>query len=141
MSETKDTSSKYTTTEYNRSKRVEDHLKGIYSDCYHFMLPFKDFLDRKMELYKSADYKKLTMYYRGKLAGMDDCLFHELDSFRYDHSGPVMMVSRGPDGRLFGEKDNTWLEENHEYKSSMKVISVWRRSWGTDNLKIWYEGD
>lgn len=66
--------SKYAGTEYRRSQRVISRLQSIYSSVIAYRLPHTSLLEKLAELYQSSDYKRLTPYYRGYVAGLQSGL-------------------------------------------------------------------
>jgi len=46
-------------------------------------------------------------------------------------------VKIGPDGRMFGPNDDSWLDESPEYKSALNGTHVWKRAWDAGQFKPW----
>lgn len=62
--------SKYTDTEYNRFKRVESQLQSIYSSAIAFRLTADAITEKLRTMYQTADYQRLSKYYRCYIAGL-----------------------------------------------------------------------
>ena len=71
-------SSKHATTEYNRFQRVRGAVGNAYSLTIAFQSTHTALLDKLTAIYNSADYKKLSNYYRGYIAGIVDSLSAEI---------------------------------------------------------------
>jgi hypothetical protein len=121
----KDPIGKHATTEYNRFLRVRTLLNSAYADARCFYLPQSEVLAQTSHMYASADYRKLSSYYKGKIAGIAECLFSALYSCYGDCKPLLMHINTGTDGRVFPEFSDGWLNESAEYKSSMVCEHIW----------------
>jgi hypothetical protein len=61
---------KYATTEYNRQQRVTNRLRDIYARAIAYRFTADKIHDELAALYASADYKRLTRYSMGYVAGL-----------------------------------------------------------------------
>src|SRR3990167_6814000 len=74
---------RYQTTEYNRYSRVALAVHDAYSCARSFGWTHEELRSRLSErVYQTRDYAKLTPYYRGKLAGLTECLMDA--QYRHD---------------------------------------------------------
>lgn len=62
-------SSKHTTTEYNRYKRVHDRFADLFSRLVSFRQTQDWYCEERNKLMATSDYKKLTRYYLGLVNG------------------------------------------------------------------------
>lgn len=70
--------SKYTTTEYNRSRRVLSAIKNVYDSARAFHKPHDWILSELAEkVYPTTDYQRLKPYYQGYIAGYTEKLRDE----------------------------------------------------------------
>lgn len=91
-------STRYQTTEYNRSQRLLSRLRYIYSGARIFHLSHAEILrDLGEKIYSTRDYAKLTAYYVGVFHGWRSALADGL----YDHLEWRVYL----DGRLVQSKD------------------------------------
>jgi len=63
-------SSRYVTTEYNRHRRIVGRLNDIYARAIAFRVTHARILEEMSALYTLPDYKRLTTYYLGYIAGL-----------------------------------------------------------------------
>ena len=72
--------SKYQTTMYNRFNRVKRSLESYYSTTLICEPTFEKMLDSKTDYRERVrhDKDRLNMYYLGKISGIDDTLFHNI---------------------------------------------------------------
>lgn len=95
--------SRYTTTEYNRSQRIESRIKSVYADARAFHLTHNQLLEKLQVVRDSPDHKRLTSYYRGRAAGLNDTLRENLWTYHlvwhvfYD--GKLRSSKEVPDGQ------------------------------------------
>lgn len=119
--------SKHARTEYNRFDRVAGRMRACYVDAEAFSGTFEQFLADQKAVYESDDYKKLTSYYQGKIAGISDTWWGLLYGCLGQNKPLLMHVLIGRDGRIFVEGNDSWLQESTEYKSTMTSRHIWRR--------------
>jgi hypothetical protein len=80
----------------------------------------------------------MPAWYKGKVAGISEVLFNQLYDCLWGNLPPLMVVSTGPDGRMFAEMDYSWLKEDHEYSDNMKCHYIWRRPYvDKGEVKYW----
>lgn len=139
------TISKYAHTEYNRYNRVASRIKDNFSTSVIFRSTFEQWMARNTEIHKSADYKRLSGYYKGKISGIGDALWSSLYGWIGDNPPLLMSVLYGPDGRMFVTdggpnviKDDSWLAEDAAYKNSMTCRHIWRKPYMEHReVKMW----
>lgn len=70
--------SHYTTTEYNRHKRIKGQIDSIFSHAIAFRLTHDAIVEKLSALYSSDDYKRQTAYYIGYSRGQIDAGFNDI---------------------------------------------------------------
>lgn len=95
-------STRYQTTEYNRSQRLLSQLRDIYSRARIFHLSHAEILrDLGEKIYSTRDYAKLTAYYVGVFHGwrsaLADGLYRDLE-WRVYLDGSLVPSSAVPEG-------------------------------------------
>lgn len=65
-------SSRRQTTNYNRYERVRRQLADVYARAHAYHLSHDRILALRDPILKSNDYRRLTTYYRGYIAGLQD---------------------------------------------------------------------
>ena len=94
--------SRYTTTEYNRSKRVEAKLRDIYDTVRQFCLPHSELRKRLIAVYASSDYRKLKPFYAGRASMLRDCYhaewYRSALEWRVHYRGCLVPYSIVPEG-------------------------------------------
>lgn len=86
-------SSRRQDTQYNHLVRVKSQLNSIYSRAVAFHLSHARILELRTELFATNSYRRLTVYYRGYIAGLDDGLM--ADIWR-NHVAWMLGSSTGP---------------------------------------------
>lgn len=91
---------KYATTEYNRFLRVKAAANDVYSQVLAYQLTHTQQLEMMTaSVYTTKDYKRLTPYWRGYIAGMVDSLSAAISARQVWRLGPAS----GPVTRADGE--------------------------------------
>lgn len=117
--------SRYATTSYNRGERIKARILDVYARARAFRLHSDTIRDLLTPIYQSADYRKLTQWQRGYVAGLIDGNRNELWNRHVvwmlgPASGPIRVagtewtdqmsrLSRLP-GELYG--GHFWLDDN-----------------------------
>lgn len=71
----------YSKTQFNKYIRVESALYSLYRQAKTFQMSLDELLKIKEEkINNHPDKKGLTSYYIGKLRGIDDCLFSQIQT-------------------------------------------------------------
>jgi hypothetical protein len=129
----------------DRSVKLERELKSRIKDCYRESVRFGRTHEEHLQamrryVWDTQPYKLSPRWLKTFLHGVDQTCFDMLYEVPLDyHSGvpssPLMPISIGPDARMFGERDDTWLAESTEYKLALKCVYVWRRQWNEGTFK------
>lgn len=120
-------------------------VRGIYSESACFAHTLDAHLKHMADMvWEQPTYRKLPAWAKGRIQGYADAMWNSLYSTGIDYHSvdnrtlaPLMSVSIGPDGRVFGESDDTWLAESTDYKNAMVCSHVWRYRWNRGELKVW----
>lgn len=97
-------SSRRQTTQYNHYLRVRNGLQSIYAQAIAFRWTHATILEKRSALFATNSYKRLTVYYTGYMAGLDDGLM--ADIWR-NHIAWCLGPSTGPTRQAHTE----WTEE------------------------------
>lgn len=125
-------------------RELSQTVREIYSETVHFARTYKEHLDAmRKHVWNTPAYQKAPRWLKTFLHGVDQTLFDSLYSVALGYSSlepdkgqsPLASISIGPDGRMFGEKDDTWLAEDHAYKTALQCEHVWRARWNRGEFK------
>jgi hypothetical protein len=124
-------STKYQTTEYNRSERVLCTLREVYSFARHFHQTHQQLRDEcKRRIYDTPDYAKLTPYYRGVFDGtrraLGDALYQRDLEWRLYLDGVLVRSEDVPDGRWCDTRggEHVWREAPDKLFSTAATSTV-----------------
>ncbi|SRR6266576_6133157 len=124
----------------------KQRIKSVYRESASFARTHDEHIKAMKLIYEQPLFNKAPSWMRAYLRGVDSVLFdllyevglahHTLDNIQLP---PLCFVNIGPDGRMFGPDDESWLllNESAEYKSTMKGTHAWRYRWERGEFKPW----
>lgn len=118
-------------------ERLLGRIKDAVSNCVHFEENHSQYLARQSAIMASKDWTNANGVTRAYLQGAWDLLYSQV-------SQRMLWVLIGKDGRQFAPKDDSWLKEDSDYKSSMSGVHVWPNAaikdgrFTGEQLKPWY---
>lgn len=121
------TSSKWVTTQYNHFQTAKAVLLDSYRHAKIFHMTCNEFVtERSAKVYETNSYKRLSQYYKGKLSGISDTLFEQIQTelvewkhYYKNRAGRIVYVSRWEKMPKYIREGNLF-SSNHFWKGTTK---------------------
>jgi hypothetical protein len=107
---------------YDKQYVLELRIKDAHGAAISFQSTFESYLASMDRIFKSKEWASLPQYRRSYLRGVYDTLFHQLQN-------SFVWILTGPDGKRYGPGNDSWLEQDREYKEAMQGQHVWPKAW------------